>query len=839
MPPSKCGDIVGGVGWNSGIPRRSARNRNQIFIEVSQRALKTLFEIYPTKTRDEVEAALLTDLNVACAVTSAFDHDKSHSESISIYGASFLCTAFVALPDEDRLFITSLSQVSPTHAERRRDLAMPLNVLFRPGKPGLASPGRESILALREELAKFRLEQAARITKNKEEELFRLWASILKAKTAIEKSKENPIPYQSFSINENRITFSVKGLSGADLTGQARLVRDDAFVKVTGEVEKATNSEITLYVNNWYSHDIPDNGILSIDVEASRLAIERQRAALDAVRFNRGVRADLGKLCIHPEYSKVPTADNTFSAVQPDLDDPKIKAVSAALGTQDLLLVQGPPGTGKTTFITELILQCLKKFPHWRVLLTSQTHVALDNALENLIPLQATHRMVRIGRSENSRISKAVESLLLDTQMDTWREEVLGKGRKFLEDLASRQGISHKQVQIGIEFERLSMLEGDLNELKARDTSIESRIQELTPKVTPVRAGKTIKQPSLEEIEQQRELQEERAKVRGEIRSRIAQCDAIRANLRSLDPDTSQLFALPSHELHSWSRTYLPKNDVNQKLRQMFETHAEWQARFGRTSDFQAALLRAAQVVAGTCIGIAAVKGLPELDFDICIVDEASKATPTELLVPLSRCRRWVVVGDQKQLPPFVDEGFRDPEMLERFGLDERSIKATLFDRLQELLPAGCKTMLSTQYRMVPPIGNLISECFYSGSLRSAPKEWDRTFEKALSKPVVWLSTSRDLKRHETSAGRSYYNETEARVIHSLLKRLNGLASGEKASLENSCIDGLRPPNSTAGKAICKGHAELPKSHDRVEHNRCRSRASGRCDNLFGYTIKP
>src|SRR5258708_9838591 len=470
---------------------------------------------------------------MTCAMRSALEPDKSHSESTSIYGGSFLCTAYVALLDEDRLFISSLAQVSPTLAEKRRNVAMPANILFRPGRPGLAFPGRESILKLREQLAQFRLEEAARITKSREEELFKFWSSILKAKTFIEKSKENPIRYNGFSVNGNRIVFSIGGHSGGDLAGQARLVKDNEFVKVTGEVERATGAEIVLYVTNWYSHDLPLEGTLSIDVEAARLAIERQRAALEAVRFKRTVRSDLGMLCIHPESSKLPTPHGVFIPVQPELDEPKVKAVSIALGTQDFLVVHGPPGTGQTTFIADMIIQYLKNFPHWRVLLTSQTHVALDNALEILIALKATHRAVRIGRSENSRISKAVESLLLDSQMDAWREEVLQKGRVFLEELASRQGISHQEAQIGIEFEKLSVTQEDLNKLKTREMAIESRIGELTPKVPPVKSGATIKAPSQDEIQSRRDLEEERDKVKAEMRSRAAQCEAIRATLKN------------------------------------------------------------------------------------------------------------------------------------------------------------------------------------------------------------------------------------------------------------------------------------------------------------------
>ncbi len=70
--------------------------------------------------------------------------------------------------------------------------------------------------------------------------------------------------------------------------------------------------------------------------------------------------------------------------------------------------------------------------------------MALDNALENLIPAGKTHKIVRIGRSENSKISKAVDSLLLDSQMEAWRDVVVAKGRDFLEGFAAKNGLTHK-----------------------------------------------------------------------------------------------------------------------------------------------------------------------------------------------------------------------------------------------------------------------------------------------------------------------------------------------------------------------------------------------------------
>ena len=43
-------------------------------------------------------------------------------------------------------------------------------------------------------------------------------------------------------------------------------------------------------------------------------------------------------------------------------------------------------------------------------------------------------------------------------------------------------------------------------------------------------------------------------------------------------------------------------------------------------------------------------------EFDVLIVDEASKTTFQEFLVPALLAKRWVIVGDPKQLSPYVDD---------------------------------------------------------------------------------------------------------------------------------------------------------------------------------------
>lgn len=83
-----------------------------------------------------------------------------------------------------------------------------------------------------------------------------------------------------------------------------------------------------------------------------------------------------------------------------------------------------------------------------------------------------------------------------------------------------------------------------------------------------------------------------------------------------------------------------------------------------KESVFARLLLDASNLVCGTTIGIlqhpaiksARMDGDAMEPFDVLILDEASKTTFTEFLVPAAYAKRWVVVGDPRQLSPYVEE---------------------------------------------------------------------------------------------------------------------------------------------------------------------------------------
>jgi len=79
------------------------------------------------------------------------------------------------------------------------------------------------------------------------------------------------------------------------------------------------------------------------------------------------------------------------------------------------------------------------------------------------------------------------------------------------------------------------------------------------------------------------------------------------------------------------------------------------------TTTIERMVLDAANLVCGTTIGILQhpdikATGHAAATFDVLIVDEASKTTFQEFLVPALLARRWVIVGDPKQLSPYVDD---------------------------------------------------------------------------------------------------------------------------------------------------------------------------------------
>ena len=303
--------------------------------------------------------------------------------------------------------------------------------------------------------------------------------------------------------------------------------------------------------------------------------------------------------------------------------------------------------------------------------------------------------------------------------------------------------------------------------------------------------------------------------------------------------DSGELARMDAEDLSDFANSFIDPGDANAAMYKLLrQIYQEWELRFARSEDFHAALLKRANVIAGTCIGIAGVKGMQDLRFDLCIVDEASKATATEVLVPLSRSRRWILVGDQRQLPPFKNEVVRQPSILQHYDLEASDLEQTLFDHLLRTLPEGCRRSLLTQYRMVPAIGNLISYCFYERKIKSAGREPDPHLAAVLPVPVVWFSTAQLRDHEEIPDGSTFKNRCEALVIRKILGDLNQVAAAIGRRYKVAVLTGYSAQRMELKRAFA-GIAGLVGAAGRVQHRGRLPGPRGGRGRILGDALKP
>ena len=191
-------------------------------------------------------------------------------------------------------------------------------------------------------------------------------------------------------------------------------------------------------------------------------------------------------------------------------------------------------------------------------------------------------------------------------------------------------------------------------------------------------------------------------------------------------------------------------------------------------------------VILGTCIGIGMNKILKRgtIKFDTVIIDEAAKANLAESIVPLNLGERFVLVGDDKQLPPYSDPQIidaylnrineRGEEKLKREDV-LKAVTTSLFQKIHESedFPTECITMLNYQYRMHPDIGEVISGVFYDGKVNmghNTPMQ-QISLITPFDKQVTFIDTNRGDRKYggygpyERFVNNSYCNELEAEII--------------------------------------------------------------------------
>ena len=135
------------------------------------------------------------------------------------------------------------------------------------------------------------------------------------------------------------------------------------------------------------------------DDDGERIKNERQIRTIERIRCGAVLNpALISEFISFSDYKKKEAACDEFNF---ELNESQKQAVRYALGDAELTLIQGPPGTGKTQVIAEVCLQLLMRNPGIRILVCSETHVAVNNLLSRITNYKDRMRIVRIRDKEN------------------------------------------------------------------------------------------------------------------------------------------------------------------------------------------------------------------------------------------------------------------------------------------------------------------------------------------------------------------------------------------------------------------------------------------------------
>ncbi len=671
-------------------------------------------------------------------------------------------------PRPPHIVVITCYPIANGEFERARQTGLVLDKYeFRTTPVADQSVAREVLEEIIESVERFEIDARSRLRDDEEQRVLDQWKRQIDARFKIEQRNERPVAYKKFTRNGRRARFVLKGSSAGITLGETRRAYgppESAPLFIRGDVESVDEQSVTMYLDD-NVEGIYTNGRLVVDTAASQTKIRRERAAIEILAHDqaKAARSDICRLIFNPASCRAIEPQTVTGWASADLDASKREAIEAALGASDFYLLQGPPGTGKTTFIAELVVQELRRNPSSKILISSQTNVALDNALDRIDKLGVSQRIIRLADPKFGRVSAEAERFRVERQLAKWCERTSALSSEFLAGWVEGRGVSLEVVDRSKSLrEWADVIERD-EAVSADLVEVENRLDQA--KQSPVEAEAD---GVVAELDEQIQDALDRSVIMERVRKQFEKANS------NLMKEFSQARPTP-HELRQLSDEALGGLVAAKELRTLVRLQSEWQLRLKQADGFIAALATDSAIIGATCTGLVAVQDIADLQFDLCIIDECSKATATETLIPIVRSCRWILVGDEQQLPPMVEDALREPALREEFELEESELRLTLFSRLAQGLPQGAQSMLTEQHRMVPAIGNLISDCFYDGRLKSVGPSDPGPVSGVFPRPVTWHDTSKLDHRFEkrVESSKSFINMTEAVAVKKLIRRLD------------------------------------------------------------------
>lgn len=523
-------------------------------------------------------------------------------------------------------------------------------------------------------------------------------------------------------------------------------------------------------------------------------------------------------------------------------------AMDVAINTPDIALIQGPPGTGKTTLIRGVMARINALDPNAKILLTTEQHDALDNAVRGvkstMPPLVASRRFEASEEETTERLEKTIGE---------FHSALLAECDKILE--SSKEHLGHpgfeKIVYCIQKIKRSSFAKAVIREvlptLRAALTD-EAIINETSADISYLETysaeqqGKPLfENPLLRLINSQRtnmaswsddgpvKLQELLESLEFEDHDDLLPETTLLANLNKKASD--EVLLEFKDYINTLRRTLFPQIGENEEqrlqsaaasLEHVFEVANkvsketplsvdgiihEFREKAANNENILELVRNYAAVVASTCAQAPKIVKYSTIASDkakYVIVDEAARVNPLELINAILMGIKVILVGDQMQLPQYLEA-----QAVARYEKDGGSIaneyakllSKSLFGELYENLEkaylekrikARRTVRLDEQYRMNPLIGEFISTTFYGGGIKSAPstalKTNDYGFFEGKSLAFIDLPV---IRGKEDEIAKSYVRKVEEERIIQLMASL--FAKNPKDTLNIGVLSFYKP----------------------------------------------
>ncbi|WP_432164598.1 AAA domain-containing protein [Streptomyces sp. bgisy031] len=735
---------------------RDARHRNALWLKLTRSAAEKLTKPAAGEEIDyaQVKNRILADISGAVHVDYGYNAQTKESDThtIRVFGRSLMLRLVRDERIADCSVVISAEERPEEWMDRRRNDSLKLGPVLTwtfddPGEDA-AYDGLTLLLDSLDDYLDERNLRDEGQAGMQVGDLFDGWRRVLEAREEVAANGRVPLNYERLEGGGGTRVFHLAETGAATEIGDEWSIAEYPYSRTLdrGEVISRTDETVVLRMTRPRAI-LPARGVLLPYLGRSQSAFNRQRDALSAVAAGQSTNPLLRQIISTPASIPTRPAAEVTTWFRSDLDKSKRDVVVHSLGTQDLVVVEGPPGTGKTTMIAEVVEQTIKRDPHARILIVSQTHIAIDNALAR-IEDAGIGGLVRLGRVDDPRVAGSAQPLLLDNQIKKWTAGVRGRAEKYLDEVAANSGQEARHLKAALLLEELAAVAADIDHVGRKLADLSNR-----PAPERTSTARDLGEELVTTRARHEQLLVRRAELFHEVQSIISGELTLRETLGAAEArDAVEALLGPQH--------------TGRELMDLLRLQGEWLQRIGTDQNLITAFLRTRHVVGGTALGFLGHPAARDLEFDLAIFDEASKATATEALVPLARAKRWVLVGDTRQLPPIDEDLLRDEAVMADHQLDPDLVKTTLFQYLADATQAPVKHLLREQYRMTPAIGNMISSCFYKGQLLS-PNEHALSGYEQINKPVLWLDTSNLPGRRESersAAETSISNPTESKL---------------------------------------------------------------------------